>query len=136
MGVFNKNNTQDRIEWAEYYVSTARHYHLSTVFWDNGVLDVTACGEIIGELHRDELKQILQRLINTYIKASKIEFYDLEGFPVDLEDNFSREGLVVDKDISIFDGKITTDKLIDSMGLCCNLGNILDVFDTAIKGNS
>jgi len=56
MGVFNKNNTQDRIEWAEYYVSTARHYHLSTVFWDNGVLDVTACGEIIGELHRDELK--------------------------------------------------------------------------------
>ena len=136
MGVVNKNNTQDRIEWAEYYVSTARHYHLSTVLWDNGVWDVTASGEIIGELHRDELKWHLQRLIDTYIKASQTEFYDFEGFPVDLEDTFSREGIVVDKDISTFDDKITTDQLVDSMGLGWNLGNTLDAFDTAIKGNS
>ena len=126
MGVVNKNNTQDRIEWAEYYVSTARHYHLSTVLWDNGVWDVTASGEIIGELHRDELKWHIQRLIDTYIKASQTEFYDFEGFPVDLEDTFSREGLVVDKDISTFDDKITTDQLVDSMGLGWNLGNTLD----------
>ena len=74
MGIVNKNNTEDRLAWAEYYVSTARYYHLSTVLWDNGVWDVTATGEIIGELHRDELIWHNDNLIETYIKASQTEF--------------------------------------------------------------
>ena len=136
MGIVNKNNTQDRIAWAEYYVSTARHFHLSTVLWDNGVWDVTASGEIIGELHREELTWHIPRLIDTYIKASQTAFYDFEGFPVDLDDTFNKEGLIVDKDISTFDDSITSDKLVDVMGLGWNLGNSLDAFDTEIKGNS
>ena len=80
MGVVNKNNTEDRLAWADYFVSTARHYHLGSVLWDNGVWDVTATGEIIGEMHRDELKWHIDSLIETYIKASQTEFSkDLNG---------------------------------------------------------
>ena len=74
MGIVNKNNTEDRLAWADYYVTTARNYHLSTVLWDNGKWDVTDTGEIIGELHRDELKWHNDELIQTYIKASQTEF--------------------------------------------------------------
>ena len=74
MGVVNKNNTEDRLAWAEYYVTTARHYHLSTVLWDNGRWDVNLDGEVIGELHRDELKWHNDKLIETYINAAKTEF--------------------------------------------------------------
>ena len=74
MGIVNKNNTEDRLAWADYYVTTARNYHLSTVLWDNGKWDVTDTGEIIGELHRDEIKWHNDELIQTYIKASQTEF--------------------------------------------------------------
>ena len=74
MGIVNKNNTEDRLAWADYYVTTARNYHLSTVLWDNGKWDVTDNGEIIGELHRDEIKWHNDELIQTYIKASQTEF--------------------------------------------------------------
>ena len=136
MGIVNKNNTQDRVEWAEYYVSTARYYHLSCVLWDNGIWDVTSTGEIIGELHRDDLTWHIPRLIDTYIKASKTEFYDFEGFSPDLVDTFSKNGLIIDKDVVTFDDSVTSDNLVNVMGLGWNLGNTLDAYDTNIEGDN
>ena len=63
----------------EYYVSKIRHYHLSCALWDNGIWNVTSIGEIIGELHWDDLTWHNQRLIETYIKAVSTWFYDFEG---------------------------------------------------------
>ena len=136
MGIVNKNNTQDRVAWAEYYVSTARHFHLSCVLWDNGIWDVTATGEIIGELHRDDLTWHIERLIQTYIKSSQIPFYDFEGFPPDLEDTFNRTGLIIDKDVVTFDDTITSEELVNVMGLGWNLGNTMDAYDTGIPGDN
>ena len=136
MGIVNKNNTQDRIDWAEYYVTTARHYHMSCVLWDNGIWDVTSTGEIIGELHRDDLTWHNNRLIKTYIKAANTEFYDFDGFSPDLEDTFDKTGLIIDKDVNIFDDSITSNNLVNEMGLGWNLGNTLDAYDKKIEGNN
>ena len=77
MGVINKNNDADRIAWADYYVTTARRYHLSAVVWDNGIYDTTLEGqEILGEYHRDTCSWQNEDLIDAYIKGSKTEFED------------------------------------------------------------
>ena len=82
-------NGDETLEWDEFsnfivetgiskqksnFVDVIRNYHLSTVLWDNGKWDVTDTGEIIGELHRDEIKWHNDELIQTYIKASQTEF--------------------------------------------------------------
>ena len=136
MGIVNKNNTQDRIQWAEYYVSTARHFHLSCILWDNGIWDVTSQGEIIGEMHREELYWHNERLIETYIKASANRFYDFEGFSPDMEDTFNTTGLIVDKDVITYDDSLTSNDLVNDMGFGWNLGNTLDAYDTNIEGNN
>ncbi|MBR6072206.1 MAG: glycoside hydrolase family 5 protein, partial [Acholeplasmatales bacterium] len=136
MGIVNKNNTQDRIEWAEYYVTKARHFHISCVLWDNGIWDVTAQGEIIGELHRKDLTWNIERLIQTYIKASKTEFYNFDGFSPDLDDTFNKTGLITDKDVVSFDDSVTSETLVNIMGLGWNLGNSLDAYDTNIEGDN
>ena len=136
MGIVNKNNTQDRIAWAKYYVSKARHYHLSCVLWDNGIWDVTATGEIIGELHRKELYWHNERLIETYIRESSVKFYDFEGFSPDIEDKFDRIGLIIDRDVVTYDDTLTANDLVEDMGFGWNLANTLDAYDTDIKGNN
>ena len=136
MGIVNKNNTQDRIEWAEYYVTKARHFYISCVLWDNGIWDVTAQGEIIGELHRNDLTWNIERLIQTYIKASKTEFYNFDGFSPDLDDTFNKTGLITDKDVVSFDDSVTSETLVNIMGLGWNLGNTLDAYDTNIEGDN
>ena len=111
----------------EYYVSKIRHYHLSCALWDNGIWNVTSIGEIIGELHWDDLTWHNQRLIETYIKAVSTWFYDFEGISLELEDTFNAKGLIVDKEVLSFDDSITINKLVDVMGLGWNLGNTLEV---------
>ena len=77
MGVVNKNNDDQRIAWAEYYVTTARRYHLSSVVWDNGIYDTKLVGqEILGEYHRSEGTWQNENLIDAYITSSKTEFED------------------------------------------------------------
>ena len=114
----------------------ARHYHLSCVLLDNGIWDVTATGEIIGELHRKELYWHNERLIETYIRESSVKFYDFEGFSPDIEDKFDRIGLIIDRDVVTYDDTLTANDLVEDMGFGWNLANTLDAYDTDIKGNN
>ena len=98
MGTLNKNNTEDRIEYGRYYVSTARKFHLSCVLWDNGVWDNKVVGDDMGELIRVNLTWNIPELINAYLKASKTPFYEVMNgeFSINLVDRFDKSNLVVD----------------------------------------
>ena len=75
MGVINKNNNDDRITWADFYVTNARRYHLSSIVWDNGVCDPELDGqEIFGEYRRDTCTWQTEDLIDAFIKGSKTTF--------------------------------------------------------------
>lgn len=50
MGCINKNNPEDRYEWAKAYVSAAKQYGMTCCVWDNGV--VSGGGELFGLLDR------------------------------------------------------------------------------------
>ena len=137
MGIVNKNNTKERLKWAEYYVSTARYYHLSSVLWDNGIWDVKASGEIIGELHRDELKWHIPELIDKYITASKTDFHNFnEDFAIELEDRYDTTNLVIDDGEVDFDNTITATEIVNEMKFGWNLGNTLDAVNWEVKGNN
>ena len=78
MAVFKKNNDSQRIAWAEYFVTTARRYHLSCIVWDNGIYDTTLKEqEILGEYHRSDGTWENEILIDAYIKSSETEFENL-----------------------------------------------------------
>ena len=137
MGIVNKNNTEERLKWANYYIPTARYYHLSSVLWDNGIWDVTSTGEIIGELHRDELTWHIQELIDKYIEGSKEKFHNFaEDFAIELEDRYDTSQIVVDEGDVEFDDSITSDKIVNEMGFGWNLGNTLDAIIWEISGNN
>jgi endoglucanase len=137
MGIVNKNNTKERLKWAEYYVSTARYYHLSSVLWDNGIWDVTSEGEIIGELHREELKWHIPELIDKYITGSKTDFHNFaEDFDIELEDRFDKEKIITDEGEVEFDNTITSEQVVNEMGFGWNLGNTLDAVIWGLEGNN
>ena len=137
MGIVNKNNIKERLKWAEYYVSTARYYHLSSVLWDNGIWDVKSSGEIIGELHRDELKWHIPELIDKYISASKTDFHNFnEDFIIKLEDRYDTTNLVIDDGEVDFDNTITATEIVNEMKFGWNLGNTLDAVNWEVKGNN
>ena len=137
MGIVNKNNTEERLKWAEYYVTTSRYYHLSSVLWDNGIWDVTSTGEIIGELHRDELTWHIPELIEKYITSSKTEFHNFgEDFAIDLEERFDKTDLVIDEGEVEFDNSITSEQIVNELKFGWNLGNTLDAVNWQIIGNN
>lgn len=67
MGCLNKNNDDDRYEWAKYYVSAAKKYGMVCIWWDNGV--TSRATEGFGILNRrkltvfDESVKVLQGLM-------------------------------------------------------------------------
>ena len=77
MGVVNKNNLKERIAWADYFVTTARRYHISSIMWDNGIYDISLVGqEVFGEYNRNTLTWNNEDLIDAYIKSAETEFED------------------------------------------------------------
>lgn len=52
-GAMNKDNEQERVQWAEYYVSKAREYGIPCVWWDNNAFNGN--GENFGLFNRREL---------------------------------------------------------------------------------
>ena len=84
MGIVNKNNTEERIKWARYYVSTARKYNLPCIVWDNELFN--SAGENFGIYKRDEGEWSPEVLIDAYVKASKTP---MEENPIDyVRNNF------------------------------------------------
>ena len=56
MGIVNKNNTQDRIAWGQYYLESCRNFQLSAFLWDNGIWDNSVkCDDTWAFFRRDQL---------------------------------------------------------------------------------
>ncbi len=68
MGTINKNNTEERIEWAKYYVKKARKFHMSVVLWDNNIYNNSVSpAEVFGHFHRDTLEWENNDLMDAYL---------------------------------------------------------------------
>lgn len=53
-GMINKNNPEDRYEWAKCFVSTAKEYDMPCFWWDNNA--ISGSGENFGLINRRKLK--------------------------------------------------------------------------------
>lgn len=66
-GAMNKDNEQERVQWAEYYVGKAREYGIPCVWWDNNAFNGN--GENFGLFNRRELNfpypDLLKALIDS-----------------------------------------------------------------------
>ena len=138
MGTVNKNNTEDRIEWAKYYVKKARKFHMSVIVWDNNIYDNTnGASEIFGHFHRDTLEWEIGDLMEAYIISSATEFEKIDIndiFAINPQKTFDRTGLIRDYNEVSFNDKITTEQIVYEVGMGWNLGNTLDAHNRRLEG--
>ena len=77
MGTTNKNNTEDRIEWAKMFVENSRKYQMSACLWDNEYFDNSKSpSEVFGHYHRKDLKWENDDLMDAYIDSASTELID------------------------------------------------------------
>ena len=75
-GAINRGNDESRVQWAEYFVSTATEFGLTCVIWDNGNLDVG--GESCGLIDRNKLSWTHGKVVDSAMKrCNPISFYPL-----------------------------------------------------------
>ncbi len=70
-GTMNKNNVDERIKIAEYYLSVAEKYGIPCVWWDNGTNCLPKDGEGFGLLNRNTLKWNYPDLVKALTEAVK-----------------------------------------------------------------
>ena len=71
MGCINKNNLDQRINWAKYFVSEGRKNGLSCIVWDNGNWDNSkSAEETFGLYHRSQGTWEPEELVKAYISAA------------------------------------------------------------------
>ena len=90
MGVTNKNNTKERVKWADYYISTARKFNIPCIVWDNQYFDNRkSASENFGLYKRGEGEWSPEVLIDVYVEASntKMENNPKEKFEDSLIDS-------------------------------------------------
>ena len=138
MGTVNKNNTEERIEWAKYFVKKARQFHMSVVVWDNNLFNNSrGASEILGHFHRDTLQWEIKELMETYITTSNVKFEDIDLndlFAIYPLKTFNRNGLIRDYNEVSFDNKITDEQIAYEVGMGWNLGNTLDAINHNLVG--
>ena len=77
MGVTNKNNTEERVKWAKYYISNARKFQIPCVVWDNEYFDNTkSATENFGLYRRGKGEWDPEDLIDAYVEASRTPIED------------------------------------------------------------
>ena len=133
MGFVNKNNTDDRIAWGKFYMSTCRDFQMSAFIWDNGYWDNSkTCDDIFGHLKRRELEWENETIMKEYIKAGKLPLGDdPEVFAIEPVKTFDTEDLVVDDGEKEFDDKVTSRQVVEEMGFGWNLGNTFDAWNSS-----
>ena len=70
-GAMNKDNLEDRIDWAEFYVKTATSVGIPCIWWDNGAF--TGDGENFGLLDRRELVWVYPEIVDALLKGLSAE---------------------------------------------------------------
>lgn len=68
-GAMNKDNEDERVQWARYYVGKAREYGIPCVWWDNNAFDGN--GENFGLLNRRELTFPYPELLKALIESAE-----------------------------------------------------------------
>ena len=77
MGITNKNNTEERIKWAEFYISNSRKFQIPCIVWDNQNFDNTeSAAENFGLYKRADGKWSPEELIDAYVDAAKTRMDD------------------------------------------------------------
>ena len=139
-GTVNKNNTDDREAWAEYFISNARKFHMSCVLWDNGDFDNRkGASEIFGIFHRDKLTWENSDLVDIHLSFATEPFEELEAsdlFSIELKELYNKQAIIKDDGDEDFDNEITAAELVNKIGMGWNLGNTLDAFTKGIKGHN
>lgn len=68
-GARNKDNTEDRVLWADYYFGSAAEYGIPCFWWDNGA--VAGGGELFGILNRRELEWFYPEIAEAAVSAAE-----------------------------------------------------------------
>ncbi len=68
-GAVNKNNLEERVSWAEYYVSRATEKNIVCIWWDNGLFD--GYGENFGLIDRNNLTWVYPEIVSSMMKSLK-----------------------------------------------------------------
>ena len=75
MGTIDKNNTEARIQWANYYMENSRKFNLPCFIWDNEYFYVpNQEGETFGLYFRNNLTWTFEEYVNSFIKLSNTPF--------------------------------------------------------------
>ena len=132
MGAVNKNNTDARIAWGVYYLKMARRFQFSAFIWDNGKYDNTETSEdIFGHFIRKDLAWENDEIIDRYLNAAKEPLWeDAEVFRSDFNETFELLGMNVDYGQRQFNNSVTSEQIVEEMGLGINLGNALDAYNS------
>lgn len=69
MGCVNRNNTENRKDWARYYVSKAHEYGIPCLWWDNGAY--LGSGELFGIYSRDSGNWIFRDVMEGIMEGLK-----------------------------------------------------------------
>lgn len=67
MGCVNRNNTEARTDWSEYYIRKAHEYGIPCVWWDNGAY--LGQGELFGIYSRSSSRWIFSDVKNALLKG-------------------------------------------------------------------
>jgi len=70
-GATNKNNLEDRVEWAEYYVKGAGKYNIPCVIWDNNSGRKSGDDNCFGLYSRESKKFLYPEIIEAAVNAAK-----------------------------------------------------------------
>ena len=137
MGTVNKNNTQARIEWGQYYVEGCRKFHFSPFIWDNGYYDNSkTCDDIFGHFQRTELTWENGNFISALIEAGRSplgEEPSKEIFMTEPIATFNKTSVLKDfGEPKFFDDDITSKEIINELGFGWNLGNTFDAWENAL----
>ncbi len=113
----NKNNTAERVKWAQYYMGKSAEYGVPCMLWDNNVFNGSDKGECHGHLNRSTLKWYDKAFVDAVIEYGKQAespesgVSTVKGFKVKSKTNISAnlqwnknisvDGYVLDK----YDGK-------------------------------
>ena len=131
MGIINKNNTQQRIDWGQYYLENCRNFQLSAFLWDNGKWDNTlSADDTWGFFRRSQLTWENGVFIDAVLHSAKSEFKEnYETFTFEPIATFNTENVVIDYGNKKFDVTLSSKDIIDQVGFGWNLGNTFDAFN-------
>ena len=71
MAATNKDNTEDRATWAEFYVRTARSYGVTCIWWDSGMTNASEISQSYGIIDRKSCKFVYEKIADALVKNSK-----------------------------------------------------------------